>query len=546
MATYFLNCSDNLVNFNLCLEYNAAGFPASGYKTGDSVYLIVKENGIWKLGAKGVLKEETKNKPWPDADNYKSAFNIDWILCEKINITKGLQEIYPNFGLAIQGKKDLDTFLDKGPQIKDYLNDCFSSKSSIPADIKADRNDKKGDALILFDSSILKKAYQALVKAELRIEYDFLKRFVASLATKPFVILTGNSGTGKTQLAQLFAHWLTGKEGYEVVPVGSDWTDNRNIVGFVNHLRLDKADNPIYQGTAVLDLLLRAKANESRPFFLILDEMNLSHVERYFADFLSAMESHESVPLHQESVVLKTPDGNTVGRTVDFPDNLFVVGTVNVDETTYMFSPKVLDRANVLEFRVTEEDAKIFLERGGLGIRSVEIAPKGYAEGFLDLCRKAHVTPQPELKLAKASKENGSPPNTAFNNCRTTLEEVFGVMRKSRQEFAYRSMAEILRYVHVDFELTNDAEQWQWKECMDAQILQKILPKLHGSKKRIEPLLTGLAKYCEKGDKEEAKQFSRDDKTLTKCDQPMFKNSYEKLWEMREAVRRDQFVSYIQ
>ena len=72
--------------------------------------------------------------------------------------------------------------------------------------------------------------------------------------------------------------------------------------------------------------------------------MNLSHVERYFADFLSAMESNEPVPLHNNDLIEDIPNQITI------PENLFVIGTVNIDETTYMFSPKVLDRANTIEF----------------------------------------------------------------------------------------------------------------------------------------------------------------------------------------------------
>jgi hypothetical protein len=151
-----------------------------------------------------------------------------------------------------------------------------------------------------FDSATLLEGFEAITATNLQIQQEFFSRFVTSLAAKPFVILTGNSGTGKTKLAQLFAEWLTGgtdesHHGYAVIPVGADWTDNRNIVGFVNHLRRDAADNPVYQGTATLDLLLSALAEPERPFFLILDEMNLSHVERYFADFLSAMESRKAV-----------------------------------------------------------------------------------------------------------------------------------------------------------------------------------------------------------------------------------------------------------
>ena len=94
----------------------------------------------------------------------------------------------------------------------------------------------------------------------------------------------------------------------------------------------------VYQSTPAYELIKNAEDDSENPYFLILDEMNLSHVERYFADFLSAIESGEEIPLY----------GNNDKLTL--PDNLFIIGTVNVDETTYMFSPKVLDRANTIEF----------------------------------------------------------------------------------------------------------------------------------------------------------------------------------------------------
>src|SRR6185295_11626477 len=104
-----------------------------------------------------------------------------------------------------------------------------------------------------------------------------------------------------------------------------------------------------------LELLLRAARDPEKPYLLILDEMNLAHVERYFADVLSGMESDEAILPD-----LRDEDGTwrptKRGMRLPFPENVFIVGTVNVDETTYLFSPKVLDRANTIEFRVRSED----------------------------------------------------------------------------------------------------------------------------------------------------------------------------------------------
>jgi hypothetical protein len=115
-------------------------------------------------------------------------------------------------------------------------------------------------------------------------------------------------------------------------------------------------------------------------------------------------------------------------------------------------------------------------------------------------------------------------------------------------------MAEILRFLAVYYELTPETEDWNWSLALDAQILQKILPKLHGSKRKIGSLLAALATYCEHGSHAEAESLLRDE---TKAEgylaaedkrekSPMFKESYLKLCEMMEVVRRDQFVSFIQ
>ena len=136
-----------------------------------------------------------------------------------------------------------------------------------------------------------------------------------------------------------------------MVPVGADWTNREFLLGYPNALergRYVKPDN------GVLDLLLRAIENRDKPYFLILDEMNLSYVERCFADFLSALESGEEIPLTEDKV-------EGVPKSIKLSDNLFIIGTINVDETTYMFSPKVLDRANVIEFCIMPDEMETYL-----------------------------------------------------------------------------------------------------------------------------------------------------------------------------------------
>lgn len=372
-----------------------------------------------------------------------------------------------------------------------------------------------------------------------------------ALLSKPFLILTGPSGTGKTRGAIQLAESLCGEDCRAVVAVGADWTDNRHVLGFLNPLQ-SVDGTPIYETTAILNLLLHANAQPDQPYVLILDEMNLSHVERYFADFLSAMELHnkeKALKLHSAGLA-KTREGEAVEGCIDFPENLFVIGTVNIDETTYMFSPKVLDRANVIEIHADETVLGNFLRDG---TEQAGANAKDYGISFLDLAREirrkepsAGIVPllPAALRLAAANR----------------LMELFEIMKRGRGEFGFRTGREVLAYLRTAYFLTPEAERaaWaapegDWLKTLDAQILQKILPKLHGSRTRLAPLLGALAHYCATGTTATAMghfpQGGNSPKsglnTARNLQNPKFEQSYKKLERMIDVLVEEQFVSFI-
>ena len=131
---------------------------------------------------------------------------------------------------------------------------------------------------------------------------------------------------------------------HELIAVRPDWTDARALLGFYNPLTSKYATTP------TLELVLRAvdevkragiEQRPPRPYFLLFDEMNLARVEHYFSDFLSAMESGEAIHLHDDDELVDADEG-AVPKRVALPPNLFVTGTVNVDETTYMCSAEMV------------------------------------------------------------------------------------------------------------------------------------------------------------------------------------------------------------
>jgi len=345
------------------------------------------------------------------------------------------------------------------------------------------------------------------------VRQPFATRFIASLLAKRFLVLTGLAGSGKTRLAQAFARWIIpdlgwvdstdhskGKKSnlqYALVPVGADWTGNENIVGYPDGLR-----ESCYVTKPSLELIRHAlePANAKAPHFLILDEMNLSHVERYFADLLSAIESGEEIPIY-DGPDRKTDekDEKNVPQRLRLPDNLFIVGTVNVDETTYMFSPKVLDRANVIEFRMNAVELEGFLDNPAKpDLSKLDGKGKPFGTVFVDAASNPVAVPA-DVKAAYEAE----------------MLLLFKALQGHGAEFGYRTAYEAARFVHF-YKLLGDGKVWKamaddgkgawsdrddegrdwFKYAMDCVVFQKLLPKLHGSRAKLGPVLKKLWFLC--------------------------------------------------
>lgn len=419
------------------------------------VYLYFKNNNKLIL-AYGISETHSPQYNWPDQNSIKI---IDYF--KNIGISAN------RYGESIVFKTyDVTKKLDEGTMEKDLLEITNYYKS---LDFKPNIEKPKVLQSSIPFSSIQSEFLKGLSGAKLFFDESLVIRYISSLLTKPFIILTGLSGSGKTKLAQSFAMWLCeDKSQYCLIPVGADWTNREPLLGFPNALEKEKYVKP---DNRVLDLIIKAGEDKDKPYFLILDEMNLSHVERYFADFLSTMESKGEIFLHEGEI-----NWNGVPPSITLPKNLFIVGTVNIDETTYMFSPKVLDRANTIEFRITEGEMGVFLNNPG-NVNLDVLKGKGaeFGNSFVKIANEP-----------TASQSNNDNTNTALIN-------FFVQLKITGAEFGYRTASEIQRFAQIVPLLFSEATT---KEIIDYTILQKLLPKVHGSRRKLEPVLVELIRLC--------------------------------------------------
>ena len=304
---------------------------------------------------------------------------------------------------------------------------------------------------------------------------------------------------------------------YIIVPVGANWTDNTNIIGYYNVITNE------YQSTPAYDFIQKAENDSGNPYFLILDEMNLSHVERYFADFLSAIESKEEIPLYGED------------RTIKLPENIFIIGTVNVDETTYMFSPKVLDRANTIEFDTL--DAIDYMNNN---INTKDF--NGNIEYLQSPLIDSNISDLNIEELKEILFNITYEGNSLWDILAKELTIFQKTLKSSGFDFGFRVINEILRFMIVSWKYENSPTEWDnWQRYFDAQIKQKILPKLHGSEKAIGEVLIKLFNNClnNRENNENPKNFK------IETENARYPSSAIKLQNMAKVLSQQRYVSFI-
>ena len=355
--------------------------------------------------------------------------------------------------------------------------------------------------------------------------------YLTALRTKPFMLLAGISGTGKSRIVREMAKacWTPDEDEYGkncprnfcMVQVKPNWHDSSDLIGYVSRINGEK-----YVVGPFLRFIAKAIKDPKRPYFLCLDEMNLAPVEQYFAEYLSVIESRklqdgqiETDPIvpyenteaygslidqlfdsDEERKAYKTEEG---GKRLTVPENLFVVGTVNMDETTFSFSRKVLDRAMTIE--MNEVDLKGGLEAGG------------YAEfGYIG---------EDLMGDAAEGKDIYADNQALCDDIITYLGKVNEILEGTPFKIAYRTRNEFLLYAVNRLHFATDSELWQ---TLDEMTSMKILSRIEGDNERCERVLREMKQLLT----ETVGEHASDSVSLKKIDEMTFKlkSGYTSYW----------------
>ena len=357
--------------------------------------------------------------------------------------------------------------------------------------------------------------------------------FVTALRTKPFLLLAGISGTGKSQKVQELA-FMTCPEGelrneggttpgnYCLVEVKPNWHDSTELLGYYSAL------SGKYELTDFIRFAYKASQNKDVPFFLCLDEMNLAPVEQYFAEFLSVLETRKKVDdeIRTEYLLKKekfsncklqeyiltedkgvvTIDGKNYNmkdlysksdekiitylkeKGLTLPDNLFVIGTVNMDDTTHQFSRKVIDRAFTIEMNggkmseMFSPESKMLLE-----YRDEPIPLEAFKAEFV---RAYEVLDDARFAKYKDVISNRIPALLGDSDGTAEADSINGILNETPFRVSYRVQNELVLYLSTLIERANFPEPDQIEgligEATLTILLEKVLPRVQGEHKQLE------------------------------------------------------------
>ena len=328
-------------------------------------------------------------------------------------------------------------------------------------------------------------------------KYSFYRSYITAIKSKPFLLLAGISGTGKSRIVRELARACWDEDSieykaqkpknFEIIQVKPNWHDSTELIGYVSRV----SGTPVYVIGDFLRFITQAWENLDIPYFLCLDEMNLAPVEQYFAEFLSVIESRKSNedgtittdPIQKKStedwyrvLTAELTGGNETLRNrfleegITIPQNLIVMGTVNMDETTFSFSRKVLDRAMTIEMNEVDLYAGLDSKYERIGKLDSDMLIGTAVEG---------------VDVYADNEE-------VCNKVLSYLQAVNDVLNGTPFKIAYRTRNEFLLYVvnNLPYNLDEKGNEFSEDEviaiALDEITSMKILSRIEGDDTKIK------------------------------------------------------------
>lgn len=425
------------------------------------------------------------------------------ILTDEVSLEQ-LKAIY-DFVLDEQNKIDKGIFKTINPPsyhekrfysaaLNAYISFLFDNKNDVNA-TKYDANntnncfENEEDKHLLMSLKSVEKC-PLIGGRDLNVANDpLMLRLMASLRTKPFVILAGHSGTGKSRMVRKLAYMTccdetlrkTDRPGnFCMIQVKPNWHDSTDLLGYYSAL------SEKYESTDFIHFICKAYAYPEVPFFVCLDEMNLAPVEQYFAEYLSAIESAKeinNIRITDELISKKyyksisnlgvetKEAANWISKYgLTIPKNLFIVGTVNMDETTCQFSRKVLDRAMTIEMN--------------------EVSFENFGQVDIEPSYKDTLKPKEVSKLLSGA----SHAERLSDNQKIILKSLQKTLASTPFVVAYRFANEFALYTESLNLFGGGGED----VAFDHLILMKVLPRISGEKSIIERIFNSPEKGLKK------------------------------------------------
>ena len=357
-----------------------------------------------------------------------------------------IESLLQNPGLSSDAREEgqnrkewLQETLEKGQLSNLVLEEARSLKDTLARRISTTWTFETGEKKLL-------EQVEEYIQSHAVFPSEDIRRLFLALKTKPFVLLAGMTGSGKSTLARLMAESLGAtKDSFRRIAVRPDWIDQSESLGFINPLSNE------FQPGWLAQIMRKCETSPDRLFFVLLDEMNLAPVEQYLADALSSMEEQfqgserAETPLY---LVGNPNNGKEWPESMPWPENLFIIGTVNIDETTRALSERVLDRSSLIQIVSKPGRRHHEVQR----VRDASPANVPYSE-WVKMCADI--------------------PTDKYHDF---LDELTEILMEMRIGLGSRT------HNYIELFMDNSVEVFDETNALDFVVLQRVIPKIRGYK----------------------------------------------------------------